>query len=260
MTRFIKKRRWAAKTLLLFFGITFIAPVLVTLALSFSFERRFPVLGQYGELLITNNAFLRFFWNSVFYSLCIMLACIIIAFPLGFVFAKVKFPGGNALFFVYIIAMMLPFQATLLPNYIQLRDFRMLNTPLALILPLALSPFAVFLLRQFIKGIPAELLDCATLDTSSATKILWHVVLPQVRAATGALAVMVFCESWNMVEPALIFAAKNPDIHPLSVRLGDLPPQVSFSAAVVYMAPILFLFLMFKESLAASMEHFRWGK
>jgi len=260
MKRFIRKKRLAVKALLVFFGGIFIIPVLVTLFLSFSFERRFPTLGQYGELLITNNAFLRFFWNSAFYSLCIMLACIILSFPLGFIFAKLKIPGKNALFFIYIIAMMLPFQATLLPNYIQLRDFRMLNTPLALILPLSLSPFAVFLFRQFIKGIPSELLDCATLDTSSVIKILWHVALPQIRTATGALALMVFCESWNMVEPALIFTAKNPDIHPLSVRLGDLPSQVSFSAAIVYMAPILFLFLLFKESLVSSMEHFRWGE
>jgi ABC-type glycerol-3-phosphate transport system permease component len=88
--------------------------------------------------------------------------------------------------------------------------------------------------------------------------ILWHAVIPQIRPAIAALAVMVFCESWNMVEPALIFASKNPGIHPLSVRLGDLPEPVSFGAAMVYMYPILLLFLMFKETLASSMEKFRW--
>ena len=61
-----------------------------------------------------------------------------------------------------------------------------------------------------------------------------------------------------MVEPVLLFAAKNPEIHPLSVTLGDLPEAVSFSAAAVYMIPILFLFLLFKETLASSMERFRW--
>jgi multiple sugar transport system permease protein len=216
-------------------------------------------LGQYEELLITNYTFLNHFWNSVFYASGITVSCIILSFPLGFLFAKVKLPGRDILFFVYIIAMLLPFQATLLPNYIQLRDFGLLNTPMALILPLTFSPFAVFLFRQFIKSVPSELLDCAVLDTSSAVKILWYAVLPHLRSAIAALSILVFCESWNMVEPVIIFAAHNPDIHPLSVTLGDLPSDVSFSAAAVYMIPILFLFLLFKDKLASSMEKFRWS-
>ena len=142
----------------------------------------------------------------------------------------------------------------------ELRDFGLLNTPAALVLPLAFSPFAVFLFRQFIKSVPQEILDYTVLETSSAFNILRYAVFPYVKPAAAALAVLLFCESWNMVEPVLIFAAKNPDIHPLSVALNDLPAPVSFSAASVYMIPILFLFLLFKETLASSMERFRWGK
>ena len=243
---------------MLLIGLIFVSPVLLTLILSLRFDGAFPTLRQYYELLVTDYTFLRFFWNSMFYVVVITVVCIIISFPLGFLFAKVKFPGRDALFFVYIIAMMLPFQATLLPNYIQLRDFGLLNTPMALVLPLAFSPFAVFLFRQFIKTVPSELLDYTSLETSSAFRILWHAVLTQIKPSVAALSVMVFCESWNMVEPVLIFAAKNPAIHPLSVRLSDLPPSVSFSAAAVYMYPILMLFLLFKEVLASSMEKYRW--
>lgn len=239
-------------------GLIFIVPVLVTLALSLRFEGRFPTWRQYGELLVTDYTFLRYFWNSLFYALGITAVCVTLSFPLGFLFAKVRFPGRDALFFVYIIAMMLPFQATLLPNYIQLRDFGLLNTPAALALPTVFSPFAVFLFRQFIKSVPTELIDYTTLETSSAFQILRHAVFPQVKPAAAALAVMVFCECWNMVEPAIIFAAKNPDIHPLSVRMGDLPANVSFGAAAVYLYPVLILFLLFKDTLAASMERFRW--
>jgi len=164
------------------------------------------------------------------------------------------------LLFIFVIAMMLPFQATLLPTYIQLRDFGLLNSPAALVLALSFSPFAVFLFHQFIKTIPSDLLDCATLETSSVFQIFRYAVIPQIRPAVVALSVIVFCESWNMVEPVLVFAAKNPDIHPLSVRLGDLPESVSFSAATVYMVPILFLFLLFRDKLAASMGRFNWGK
>ncbi|MCL2030261.1 MAG: carbohydrate ABC transporter permease [Oscillospiraceae bacterium] len=243
---------------LLLAGLVFITPVLLTLLLSLRFEGGFPTWRQYEELLITNYTFLRFFWNSMGYSLAITLLCVLISFPLGFLFAKVRFWGRDTLFLVYIIAMLLPFQATLLPNYIQLRDFDLLNTPMALILPAVFSPFAVFLFRQFIKSVPSELIDYTMLETSSAFLILRYAVFPQIRPAAAALSVIVFCESWNMIEPVLIFAAKNPDIHPLSVRLGDLPPPVFFSAASVYMYPILLLFLLFKEILAASMKRFRW--
>jgi multiple sugar transport system permease protein len=258
MGKSTEKARFAKKAAMMAAGAVFIAPVAVTLLRSLNFEGRFPSLGQYGELLITDYTFLKYFWNSTFYSLGITAVSIILSFPTGFLFAKVRFPKRDALFFVYVIVMMLPFQATLLPNYIQLRDFGLLDTPLALVLPLAFSPFAVFLFRQFIKSVPTEFLESALLDTSSAVKILMYVVLPQIRSATAALAVLVFCESWNMVEPVLIFAAQNPDIHPLSVRLSDLPQPVSFSAAMVYMIPVLFLFLIFKEALAFSLERFRW--
>ena len=241
-------------------GVIFISPVLVTLALSLFYEGRFPTVGQYGELLITDYTFLRYFWNAMLYALGITVVCVILSFPLGFLFAKVRFPGRDALFFIYIIAMMLPFQATLLPNYIQLRDFGLLDTPMALVLPLVFSPFAVFLFRQFIKSVPSELLDYTTLETSSPFQILRYAVFPQVKPAAAALAVMVFCESWNMVEPALIFASKNPEIHPLSVKLGELPAPVSFSASSVYMFPVLILFLLFKETLSDSMGRYRWEK
>ena len=247
-------------TLLLILGLAFASPILVTLFLSLSFENGFFTLRQYDELFITNYSFLRFFWNSMSYSLIITVSCVAMSFPLGFLFAKIKFFGRDALFFIYIIAMMLPFQATLLPNYIQLRDFGLLNTPMALVLPLSFSPFAVFLFRQTIKGVPTELLEYTTLETSSAFSILRYAVFPQLRPAVAALMVIVFCESWNMVEPVLIFAAKNPEIHPLSVTLADLPANVSFGAAAVYMFPILILFLLFKETLIASMEKYRWGR
>jgi len=258
MTGSISKKKFSITAVMLVIGLVFASPVVVTILFSLSFESLFPTWRQYGELLVTDYTFLRFFWNSAFYSMSITAVCVVISLPLGFLFAKVRFPFRDALFFLYIIAMMLPFQATLLPNYIQLRDFGLLNTPVALVLPLIFSPFAVFLLRQFIKSVPAELLDYTTLETSSPFLILWHSVISQIKPALTALFVMVFCESWNMVEPVLIFLAKNPTIHPLSVRLGDLPPQVSFGAAVVYMYPILILYMLFKETLVASMEKYRW--
>lgn len=236
----------------------FVLPIVMTAVRSLSYGGSKLTLTQYWELFTTNFTYLHYFWNSVLYATVITVVCILISLPLGFVFAKLRFKGRNAVFFVYIVVMMLPFQATLLPNYIQLRDFNMLNTPLALTVPMMFSPLAVFLFRQFMKNIPNELIDCTLLETSSVFQLLRYTILPQVKSAIAALAVLIFCESWNMVEQALIFSMENTDIYPLSVVLNDLPADVSYAGGVIYMFPILMLFLAFREALETSMESYKF--
>ncbi|MDR1693401.1 MAG: carbohydrate ABC transporter permease [Oscillospiraceae bacterium] len=259
--RTVKRKHWVGKALLLAAGLAFVAPLVITLTESLRYEGAFPTVKQYGELMITNNAALPYFWNSVLYALVITAACVTLSFPLGFVFAKVKFPGRNLLFFLFIIAMMLPFQSIALSMYIQLRDLRLLNNRWSLIVPQVFSPFSVFLFRQFIKSVPSELLDYTTLETSSALKVLRYAVLPQTRPAIAAVGVMVFCEAWNMIEPVRYFINfKQLDIRPLSVVLNELPAKVYYAAAAVYIIPIVLLFLLFKDSLVASMEKFHWER
>lgn len=238
------------------FALLFIIPVISTAVKSFSFDGRIS-LGQYWELFVTNFTYLDYFWNSVFYAAAITAVSIAISLPLGFLFAKVKFKGRDSLFFVFILVMLLPFQATLLSNYIQLRDFNMLNTPLALTLPMMFSPFAVFLLRQFMKTIPDDLIDCTLLETSSVIKTFRYAILPQIKPATVSLAILIFCESWNMVDQALIFSMENEKIMPLSVILGEIPENVRYAGGTVYMFPIIMLFVMFRETLEESMEAYK---
>ncbi len=237
-------------------AVMFAYPVIMTAAKSFIYEGKLS-LRAYWELFVTNFTYLDFFWNSVTYAVAITTVCILISIPLGFVFAKIKFKGREVLFFVYILVMMLPFQATSLPNYIQLRDFGMLNTPWALTVPMMFSPFAVFLLRQYMKNIPNELIDSTMLETSSVFKTFWHAVIPQIKPALVSLAILIFCESWNMVEQALIFSMDNDEILPLSVVLSEIPSDVSYAGGTVYMFPVLVLFVLFRETLESSMEEYK---
>ena len=237
-------------------AVLFVIPVVSTAVKSLSFEGKVG-LGQYWELFVTNFTYLDFFWNSVIYASAITAVSIAVSLPLGFLFAKVKFKGRDGLFFIFILVMLLPFQATLLPNYIQLRDFNMLNTPLALTLPMMFAPFAVFLLRQFIKTIPNDLIDCTLLETSSVIKTFRYAILPQIKPALVSLAILIFCESWNMVDQALIFSMENGEILPLSVVLGELPENVRYAGGTVYMFPIIMLFVMFRETLEESMEAYK---
>lgn len=238
------------------FALLFVIPVISTAVKSFSFEGRIG-LKQYWELFVTNFTYFDFFWNSVIYAAAITVVCIAISLPLGFLFAKVNFKGRDSLFFVFILVMMLPFQATLLPNYIQLRDFKMLNTPLALTVPMMFSPFAVFLLRQFMKTIPNDLIEFTLLETSSVVKTFRYAILPQIKPAIVSLAILIFCESWNMVDQALIFSMENYKIMPLSVILSEIPENVKYAGGTVYMFPIIMLFVMFRETLEESMEAYK---
>ena len=239
-----------------FFAVIFAIPVITTAIESLSFEGKIG-LKQYWELFVTNFTYSDFFRNSVFYAAAITVISVVISLPLGFLFAKIRFKGRDSLFFVFILVMLLPFQATLLPNYIRLRDFKLLNTPLALTLPMIFSPFAVFLLRQFMKSIPDDLIDFTLLETSSVFKTFRYAILPQIKSALVSLSILIFCESWNMVDQALIFSMENDKILPLSVMLSELPENVRYAGGTVYMFPIIMLFVMFRETLEESMEAYK---
>lgn len=239
-------------------ALLYFIPVLLSFVKSLSFEASNFTLGQYWHLFVNNFTYFDYFWNSVFYAAINSFVCIIISLPLGFFFAKVKFKGKNIIFFFYILVMMLPLQSTMLSSYILLRDFDLLHKPLALILPIIFSPLAVFLFRQFIKIIPDEQIDCTLLETTSALRILRHVIIPQIKPALITLFILIFCESWNMVEQAIIFASQNPEIMPLSVKLSELPENVYFAGSVAYMFPIMGLFLLFEGEIEQGMENYKW--
>lgn len=239
-------------------ALLYLSPVVFTIIKSLGYEGSRLTLRQYLEFFTTNYTAMHYFWNSALYALVITLLCLLLSFPLGFLFAKIRFRGRDTLFFVFVLVMLLPFQATLLPNYIGLKEMGLLETGLALILPMMFSPFAVFLLRQFMLGIAQEQLEYTMLETNSVLRMLIHVVLPQTKDALLALAVLIFCESWNMVEQVLIFLPEQQDMWPLSVMLTELPEDVIYSGAVIYMYPVLLLFLCFRNTLSKSMEKFRW--
>lgn len=243
---------------LIIISLLFLIPILFSLIKSLAFRESLLTLRQYWQLFVNNYPYFKYFWNSVFYSVINAALCAIISLPVGFFFAKIKFRGKNILFFLYMLTMMLPLQSTMLSSYILLRELKLLDTPLALILPMVFSPQAVFLYRQFIKVIPDDTLDSARLETSSAIKILRHVIIPEIKPAIITLFILIFCESWNMVEQAIIFTANKPEVMPLSVKLSELPDNVVFAGSVVYMFPIIVLFLLFENEIEKGVKYYRW--
>ena len=151
----------------------------------------------------------------------------------------------DSIFFFYVILMLMPYQVTLVPNYLVSDWLGILNTRWAIILPGAFAPFSVFLLTKFMRRIPASLIEAAKLDGAGEWRIFWNICLPQCRSALYSIAILVFIDYWNMVEQPLILLP-NVDMQPLSVYLSTINAGeigIAFAAAVVYMIPGLLLFL-----------------
>lgn len=200
---------------------------------------------QYKEVLVQNPKFLKMFWNSAAMVAPIIIGQIAVASMAAYAFAKLRFRGRDRLFMVYLLTMLMPFQVTLVPNYMIIDRLGLMNTEAAVILPGIFSAFGVFMLRQFMLHIPDSLLEAAKMDGAGHPLLFARMVLPLVKPGLAALCVLLFVDYWNMVEQPLIFlqdAAKQP----LSLYLAYISKEargIGFAAAVVYMAPMVLLFL-----------------
>lgn len=200
---------------------------------------------QYFNVLISTPQFLYMFWNSVLLVVPIIAGQAVIAALAAFAFGKLRFPGREPLFFLYLITMLMPFQVTLVPNYMMADQLGLLDRPASIILPGIFAAFGVFLLRQFMLQIPGGYMEAAKIDGAGYLRIFTSIVLPMVKPGIAALVVLLFADYWNMVEQPLIFL-QNAELQPLSVFLSRLQKEafgVSFAASVIYMIPMLLLFL-----------------
>ena len=200
---------------------------------------------QYFTVLLKSPDFLYKFWNSVILVVPIVIAQLLVASIAAYGFTRWRGKVRDSIFFFYVILMLMPYQVTLVPNYLVSDWLGVLDTRWAIILPGAFAPFSVFLLTKFMRRIPASLIEAAKLDGAGEWRIFWSICLPQCRSALYSIAILVFIDYWNMVEQPLILL-KNADMQPLSVYLSTINAGeigIAFAAAVVYMVPGLLLFL-----------------
>lgn len=248
------KRKIKVLFVLILIGI-FLFPVFFTVFRSFLIMEpeegasRLSLVGYY-DILVEEAWYLRGFWNSVCYAAVITILNTIISIPAAYAFKEADFRGKGALYFFYIILMMMPLQVTMLPNYIGLRDMNLLDTRLALILPGIFTPFGVFLMGQYMRGLDRSILEAARLETKSIFQIMIHIALPQVKTCVAALFLFTFAENWNLVEQPQIFL-KSEQKQPLSVLLAGQNNTMGtlLAGCVLFMVPVVILYLYFHESL-----------
>ena len=195
--------------------------------------------------------FYRFFLNSIVVSVAGTLSALCLGSMAGYAFAKLRFPGRNILFLVVLATMMVPWQIIIIPMYVLIVKFRWVNSYQALIVPKLVGGFAIFLMRQFIKELPDELIDAARIDGCSYFRIYWNIVIPNIKPALAALAIFKFMSMWNdYLWPLIVVKTPLMRTVPLGVALffTEEARSPSFynlimSASFMALLPTVILFL-----------------
>ncbi len=208
-------------------------------------------LSQYITGLVKSPDYLFKFWNSVILVVPIVVFQVAVACVAAYSFTRWRGTVRSGIFFFYVILMLMPYQVTLVPNYLVSERLGILNTRWSIILPGIFAPFSVFLLTKFMRRIPYSLIEAAKVDGAGEWDIFTKICLPQCRSAIYSIAILVFIDYWNMVEQPLILL-QDTDRQPLSVFLSQINAGeigLAFAMATVYMIPSLLLFLHGEEYL-----------
>ncbi|MBR1701015.1 MAG: carbohydrate ABC transporter permease [Lachnospiraceae bacterium] len=206
---------------------------------------------QYITVLFKSPDYLLKFWNSVILVGPIVLFQLAVASLAAYGFARYTGKLRSIIFFSYIILMLMPYQVTLVPNYLVASWLNILDSYWAIWLPGIFSPFAVYLLTKFMKRIPYSIIEAAQIDGAGEWTIFRRICLPLCKGALASAAILVFIDYWNMVEQPLILLS-DAETHPLSVFLSKINAAevgLAFAVATIYMVPSLLVFLYGEESL-----------
>jgi len=212
---------------------------------------------QYITVLFKSPDYLLKFWNSVFLTVPIVFFQLLVAMLASYGFARYNGKLRAILFFVYIILMLMPYQVTLVPNFLVSQWLGTVDTYWAIWLPGIFSPFAVFLLTKFMKRIPRSVIEAAEIDGAGEWQIFKKICFPLCKGAVCSAAILIFIDYWNMVEQPLILLS-DPEKHPLSVFLSKINSGeigLAFAVATIYMVPSLLVFLYGEEYLVEGITY-----
>ncbi len=190
----------------------------------------------------------RWFLNSLFITVVQTVLYMFIASLAGFTFARLRFPGRDVIFTLYLATLMVPGEVTLIPKFILMRKLELIDTLTAVILPGIFNAYGVFLLRQFFMTLPESLEEAAILDGASYFRIYWNIILPLAGPALATLAIFSFRGAWNdFTWPLIVINSEH--LKPLSVGLASFHGLYEtnwpylMAASTVALIPIIIVFV-----------------
>jgi multiple sugar transport system permease protein len=211
-----------------------------------------PTLANYERLFERLN-FPRFFFNSTVVAVAITAGNLLFCSMIGYALAKLKFVGREKLFLLVMATLMVPQGVIIVPLFILMTNLGLVNTHAGLILPFAAGAFGVFLMRQFMMGLPDELLEAARVDGASEWYVFWRIVMPLSGPALATLGILTFMSSWNMFTWPLVVSTSE-DMFTLPVALATFS-RGQFSSdygllmagSLVIVTPILIVFMLLQR-------------
>lgn len=283
---FLKK--WSAVLIAAFFAILFLMPIILTITNSFmasseissnygqvfasgstggktyisekvnlKFIPDMVSFSQYITVLLKSPDYLFKFWNSVILVAPIVFFQLMVAVLASYGFTRYRGRIKEIIFFTYIILMLMPYQVTLVPNYLVSEWLHLLDTNWAIWLPGIFSPFAVYLLTKYMRRIPVSMMEAAQIDGAGEWQIFKNICMPLCKGAMCSIAILLFIDYWNMVEQPLILLS-DQEKHPLSVFLSKINAGeigLAFAVAAIYMVPPILVFLYGEDYLVEGITY-----
>jgi multiple sugar transport system permease protein len=216
-----------------------------------------PTLENYRELFDRLD-FPRYFFNSTIVALAVTLGNLLFCSMVGYALAKLEFPGKRVLLVLILATLMVPAIVTFMPTFVIVSNMGLANTHLGLILPFLVGAFGAFLMRQFMMGIPNELLEAARIDGAGEYRIFFRIVLPLCGPPLATLAILTFLGSWNaFLWPLVVASTEDMYTLPVAIALFSIGQNESdvalqMAGSVVVVAPVILLFFAMQRYVTQS--------
>lgn len=265
------KNRGALNWVMLAVGGTFVLPLLLMLVTSFKTEREVVDPSAVLPHTWTGQNYYQAFhssveapiglWslNSFFVSCATTLAVVMLSAMVAFAITRIQIPGGRFFMNLVVATMMMPSQLFLIPLYMILGRMHLLDTPYALILPATAGGFGIFMISQFMRGIPASVEEAALIDGCSFPQVFWRVSLPLCAPALATLAVFTFIASWNdYITPLVFMESVTNYTLPVGIALFQSSYSTQYgltlATSLLSTVPLLLAFLIFQKQIIESMS------
>jgi len=218
-----------------------------------------PTLGNFKSMF-EKIPIGRSLFNSLLVAIITTSLVMVTGSTVGYALAKMQFKGRQLIFYVIVFTMSLPFQITLIPNYITMVNLQLVDSFFALIIPFAVSAFAILMFRQAFQGLPQALIDAARMDGCSELGIIFRILWPNIKPTLVTVAILSFIGSWNEVLwPLIVIRNEQLMTMPQLVTLfatggrSDSQLGVKIAAAVLLALPVMIAFLFFQKHFIQSM-------
>jgi multiple sugar transport system permease protein len=195
------------------------------------------------------------YFNSTYIAVVVVFCQLLTCSMAGYAFARIQFPGRDIIFILFLATLMIPFQLTIIPVFLTMKELGWLDTHLSLIVPPSLfSAFGVFLMRQFIMSIPVELEEAAIVDGANRWTIYWNILLPLLKAPLAALGIFSFLGMWNdFFRPLIMLNSPNNFTVPLMLNQfrGQYATEwtMVMAGSVIAVIPVLIVYIIFQRQI-----------